>query len=127
METIRGEYIPAAFDGVDAEVFVGGVTAEASDVFSIVQTYTPIVFTFVLGFSFLVLMLVFRSIVIPMKAVFRNLLSVGTAYGLMVLVFQNGVATDLFGFSTRRSSTYGFLSSSLPCFSGYPWTITSSC
>ena len=98
VETIRGEYIPAAFDGVDAEAFVGGVSAEASDVYSIVQRYTPIVFAFVLGFSFLVLMLVFRSIVIPIKAVFMNLLSVGTAYGLMVLVFQKGVATDLFGF-----------------------------
>ena len=98
VETIRGQYLPAAFDGVDAEVFVGGVAAEAADVFSIVQEYTPIVFAFVLGFSFLVLMLVFRSIVIPIKAVFMNLLSVGTAYGLMVLVFQKGVATDLLGF-----------------------------
>ena len=98
VETIRGQYLPAAFDGVDAEAFVGGVAAEAADVFSIVQEYTPIVFAFVLGFSFLVLMLVFRSIVIPIKAVFMNLLSVGTAYGLMVLVFQKGVATDLLGF-----------------------------
>ena len=98
VETIRDQYVPAAFNGVDAQVFIGGVTSEAADVFSIVQRYTPIVFTFVLGFSFLVLMLVFRSIVIPIKAVFMNLLSVGTAYGLMVLVFQKGVATDLLGF-----------------------------
>ena len=98
VETIRDQYIPAAFNGVDAEVFVGGVSGEATDVFSIVQRYTPIVFAFVLGFSFLVLMLVFRSIVIPIKAVVMNLLSVGTAYGLMVLVFQKGVATDLLGF-----------------------------
>ncbi len=98
VEAIRGQYVPAAFDGVDAEALVGGVAAEATDVFSIVQAYTPIVFAFVLGFSFLVLMLVFRSIVIPIKAVFMNLLSVGTAYGLMVLVFQKGVATDLLGF-----------------------------
>ena len=98
VETIRDQYVPAAFNGVDAEAFVGGVTAEATDVFSIVQRYTPIVFVFVLGFSFLVLMLVFRSIVIPIKAVFMNLLSVGTAYGLMVLVFQKGVGTDLLGF-----------------------------
>ena len=98
VETIRGQYVSAAFDGADAEAFVGGVTAEAADVFSIVQRYTPIVFAFVLGFSFLVLMLVFRSIVIPIKAVFMNLLSVGTAYGLMVLVFQKGVGTDLLGF-----------------------------
>ncbi len=97
IETIRNDYVPDAFDGVNAEVLVGGISAIAADVFSIVDVYTPIVFAFVLGFSFLVLMLVFRSIVIPIKAVFMNLLSVGTAYGLMVLVFQKGGA-DLFGF-----------------------------
>ena len=95
VNTIRDQYIPDAFDGVDAEVFVGGISAQATDVYSIVQRYTPIVFAFVLGFSFLVLMLVFRSIVIPIKAVFMNLLSVGTAYGLMVLVFQKGGAEFL--------------------------------
>ena len=98
VSTIQDQYIPSAFDGVEARALVGGVTSETADVFSIVQRYTPIVFAFVLGFSFLVLMLVFRSIVIPIKAVFMNLLSVGTAYGLMVLVFQKGVATDLLGF-----------------------------
>ena len=97
VETIRDDYIPDAFEGVDAEVLVGGISAIAADVFSIVRFYTPIVFVFVLGFSFLVLMLVFRSIIIPIKAVFMNLLSVGTAYGLMVLVFQKG-GSDLFGF-----------------------------
>ena len=96
--TIREEYIPSAFEGVDAEVLVGGITAETADVFSIVRTYTPIIFALVLGCSFLILMLVFRSIVIPIKAVIMNLLSVGTAYGLLVLVFQKGVARDLLGF-----------------------------
>ena len=98
VKTIRDNYVPAAFDGVEAEVLVGGVSAVAADVFSTVDTYTPIVFAFVLGCSFLILMLVFRSIVIPIKAVLMNLLSVGTAYGLMVLVFQKGVAADLLGF-----------------------------
>ena len=98
MSTIRDEYVPSAFDGVDAEVVVGGVTSEAADVYSIIRSYTPVVFAFVLGLSLLILMLVFRSIVIPIKAVFMNLLSVGTAYGLMVLVFQKGVATELLGF-----------------------------
>ena len=64
VSAIRDEHILAAFDGVDAEVLVGGVSAEAADVLSIVADYTPIVFAFVLGFSFLILMLVFRSIVI---------------------------------------------------------------
>ena len=98
VKTIRDNYVPAAFDSVEAEVLVGGVSAVASDVFSTVDTYTPIVFAFVLGCSFLILMLVFRSIVIPIKAVLMNLLSVGTAYGLMVLVFQKGVAAGLLGF-----------------------------
>ena len=95
---LRDEYIPAAFEGVAAEVLVGGVSAASADVFDIVATYTPIVFVFVLGFSFIILMLVFRSIVNPIKAAIMNLLSVGATYGLLVLVFQKGVATDLLGF-----------------------------
>ena len=98
MATLRERHIPAAFDGVPAEVFVGGVTAITADLFDIVARYTPIVFAFVLGLSFLILLLVFRSIVIPVKAVVMNLLSVGAAYGLLALVFQKGVATNLLGF-----------------------------
>ena len=95
---IRERYVPQAFEGVGAEVLVGGVSAEVADIFSIVDRYTPIVFAFVLGCSFLILMVVFRSIVIPIKAVFMNLLSVGAAYGLIVLVFQKGIGADLLGF-----------------------------
>ena len=96
---IREQHVPAAFgDGVPAAVHVGGVSGETADVFAIVERYTPIVFAFVLGFSFIVLLLVFRSIVIPIKAVVMNLLSVGAAYGILVLVFQKGVGTDLLGF-----------------------------
>ncbi|MXZ90972.1 MAG: MMPL family transporter [Chloroflexi bacterium] len=95
---LREDLIPAAFAGVPADVSVGGVTAVTADLFDIVDLYTPIVFAFVLGLSFIILLLVFRSIVIPIKAVVMNLLSVGTAYGLIVLVFQKGVATDLLGF-----------------------------
>ena len=98
LNRLRDTYIPAAFGGVPAEVYVGGVTAEATDFYGIVDVYTPIVFAFVLGLSFIILMLVFRSIVIPIKAIIMNLLSVGATYGLLVLVFQKGVATDLLGF-----------------------------
>lgn len=98
VKLIREQMVPAAFDGVPATVFVGGVSAVSADLFDIVDRYTPIVFAFVLGLSFVILLLVFRSIVIPIKAVVMNLLSVGTAYGLLVLVFQKGVATDLLGF-----------------------------
>ena len=98
MSVLRDEHIPAAFSGVPAEVNVGGQSAATAEIFDVVDQYTPIVFTFVLGFSFIVLLLVFRSIIIPIKAVIMNLLSVGTAYGLLVLVFQKGFAADLFGF-----------------------------
>ena len=98
MSVLRDEHIPTAFAGVPAEVNVGGQSAATAEIFDVVDQYTPIVFTFVLGFSFIVLLLVFRSIIIPIKAVIMNLLSVGTAYGLLVLVFQKGFAADLFGF-----------------------------
>ena len=98
MTILREQHIPAAFDGAPAEVYVGGVTAEAVDFFGIVDVYTPIVFAFVLGLSFIILMLVFRSIVIPIKAIIMNLLSVGATYGLLVLVFQKGIGADLLGF-----------------------------
>ena len=98
MATLREELIPAAFEGVDAEVYVGGLTAETADFYDIVDFYTPLVFLFVLGMSFIILMMVFRSIVIPIKAIIMNLLSVGAAYGLLVLVFQKGIGADLLGF-----------------------------
>ena len=98
MEILRDQIIPAAFDGVPAEVYVGGLTAEVADFYDIVGVFTPIVFAFVLGLSFLILMMVFRSIVIPLKAIIMNLLSVGATYGLLVLVFQKGFGADLFGF-----------------------------
>ena len=98
LAALRDVHISAAFEGVPAEVYVGGVTAEAADFFDIVDVFTPIIFAFVLGSSFIILMLVFRSIVIPIKAIIMNLLSVGAAYGLLVLVFQKNVGTDLLGF-----------------------------
>ena len=98
LATIRESHVPSAFDGVPAGVYVGGVTAEATDFFGIVDVYTPIVFAFVLGLSFIILMMVFRSIVIPVKAIIMNLLSVGATYGLLVLVFQKDLGAGLLGF-----------------------------
>ncbi len=98
MSVLRDEHVAQAFAGVPAEVYVGGLTAEVADFYGIVRVYTPIVFAFVLGLSFIILMLVFRSIVIPLKAIIMNLLSVGATYGLLVLVFQKGIGADLFGF-----------------------------
>ena len=98
VDDLRERMLPEALAGSGLRGYVGGLTAETADVFSIVSFYQPIVFAFVLGFSFIVLMLVFHSIVIPVKAVLMNLLSVGATYGIMVLVFQQGVLTDVFGF-----------------------------
>jgi len=95
---LRSDYVPAAFSGVEARVLVTGETAHERDMFDTIATYTPIVFAFVLGLSFILLLLVFRSIVVPIKALIMNLLSVGAAYGLLVLVFQRGVGNELFGF-----------------------------
>jgi RND superfamily putative drug exporter len=68
------------------------------DLTDITETYMPIVIAFILGLSFLLLTVAFRSIVVPVKAILMNLLSVGAAYGLLVLVFQKGVGAELFGF-----------------------------
>ena len=95
---IREQYIPPALVGVPAEAVVGGISAEHTDFRAIVSDYTPVVFAFVLGLSFVLLMVVFRSLVIPLKAILMNLLSVGAAYGLLVIVFQKGYGADLFGF-----------------------------
>jgi RND superfamily putative drug exporter len=95
---LRSDIVPAAFAGVDANVVVGGTTAENVDFFDVMDTWLPIVIVFVLGLSFLLLTLAFRSVVIAGTAIVLNLLSVGAAYGLMVLVFQDGVGADFFGF-----------------------------
>lgn len=96
---LRETYVPSAFAGASAQVFVTGATAASVDDTSIITTSTVPVFAFILGLSFAILLLVFRSIVVPLKALVMNLLSVGAAYGLMVLVFQHGIGNELFGFA----------------------------
>ena len=81
-----------------AEALVTGATAQAVDFSQIIDSYTPLVFAFILGLSFILLTVVFRSVVIPLKAIVMNLLSVGAAYGLLVLVFQKGYLRDVLGF-----------------------------
>ncbi|HEU0073991.1 MAG TPA: MMPL family transporter [Dehalococcoidia bacterium] len=95
---LRKQYIPAAFAGVDNDVYVTGTAAISLDQYDLTDRYTPYVFAFVLGLSFILLMLVFRSIVVPATAIVMNLLSVGAAYGLIVLVFQKGFLGSTLGF-----------------------------
>jgi putative drug exporter of the RND superfamily len=98
VDRLRDEYVPQAF-GDDADrVVVGGDPAERRDYFALIGEWLPIVIAFVLALSFVLLTLAFRSIVVPLTAILVNLLSVGAAYGLLVLVFQEGVGASLFGF-----------------------------
>jgi putative drug exporter of the RND superfamily len=98
VRNLRSDLIPAAFAGSNVPVYVGGTTAEEIDYFDVMDKWLPIVFVFVLGLSFILLTIAFRSIVVPATAIAMNLLSVGAAYGLLVLVFVKGVGNELFGF-----------------------------
>jgi RND superfamily putative drug exporter len=88
---LRTITIPAIFDGAGVTVLVGGETAGTVDFLTQTAKWTPLVFLFVLGLSFILLTVAFRSIVIPAKAIAMNLLSVGAAYGLIAMFFQIGV------------------------------------
>jgi RND superfamily putative drug exporter len=100
MDAVRGlrKEVRAAFKGTPVKPYVTGFTALNIDFLNLTDHYTPVVFAFVLGLSFVLLMLVFRSVVVPAKAILLNLLSVGAAYGMIVLVFQEGFLHGLFGF-----------------------------
>ncbi|HEX5712964.1 MAG TPA: MMPL family transporter [Solirubrobacterales bacterium] len=112
METVRNELVPAAFAGVSgAEVNVGGQAAESKDFNDLLGERLPLVFAFVLGLAFVLMLITFRSIVVPIKAILLNLLSVGAAYGVLVLVFQEGLGESLLGFESN-----GGVSSWLPMF-----------
>jgi RND superfamily putative drug exporter len=94
---LRTEIVPEAFGDVEGvEVLVGGNTAFFTDFLDVADRYQPIVLAFVLGLSFILLTVVFRSIVVPVKAIIMNLLSVGAAYGAVTLVFQEGFGIGVF-------------------------------
>ena len=102
VETLR-ELAPLAFVGADVDVLVGGWPAETHDSESNTKAKAPLVFGFVLILAFILLLVMFRSIIIPIKAIILNLLSVGAAYGVLVLVFQEGVGEGLLGFEAAGS------------------------
>jgi RND superfamily putative drug exporter len=108
---LRDEIIPATVDPTGAEANVTGFTAGSNDFNELMETRVPIVFAFVLGFAFLLLLATFRSIVIPIKAIVLNLLSVGAAYGIVVFIFQEGHLESLLGFEST-----GAVTSWLPLF-----------
>jgi uncharacterized membrane protein YdfJ with MMPL/SSD domain len=97
LSTLQQDVIPATVGKV-ADVNVTGDTASSVDGNAQMKAALPLVFGFVLVFAFLLLLVTFRSIVIPIKAILLNLLSVGAAYGVLVLMFQHGLGASLLGF-----------------------------
>jgi uncharacterized membrane protein YdfJ with MMPL/SSD domain len=99
LRTLREDIVPATVGALpDADVGVTGMTAQSTDFNGQMKHAAPFVFAFVLGFAFILLLMTFRSIVIAIKAVVLNLLSVAAAYGVIVLVFQHGWGKGLLGF-----------------------------
>jgi RND superfamily putative drug exporter len=101
IKRLRNDLIPKAFSGIplsEYTVYVGGTTAETVDAVKMTDDYFPLVLGIVLGLSFLLLLIAFRSITIAIASIIMNLLSVAAAYGLLVLVFQYGFLIDIFGF-----------------------------
>jgi RND superfamily putative drug exporter len=112
LDKLRNEILPATIGTVEgAEYAVTGQTAISADQNSLLKRKAPIVFAFVLVFAFALLLVTFRSIVIALKAIVLNLLSVGAAYGVLVAVFQWGWGEGLLGFQGN-----GGIASWLPIF-----------
>ena len=106
LDELRDEIIPATVGGVEGTtVNVTGDAASSEDFADNLKSRLPLIFAFVFGLAFLLLLVTFRSIVIPAKAIVLNLLSVGAAYGVLVLVFQNGNGESLLGFTSNGGVT----------------------
>ena len=102
LKTLRNDILPATIGTVDgAEYGVTGPTAASADQNALLKRKAPIVFGFVLVFAFALLLVTFRSIVVALKAIVLNLLSVGAAYGVLVAVFQWGWGESLLGFQSN--------------------------
>jgi RND superfamily putative drug exporter len=97
VQRLRSHLLPSATAGTDASAYVGGPTATFIDLSDRIAERLPWFIGLVVLLSFLLLMIVFRSILVPLKAALMNLLSIGAAYGVMVAVFQKGWGASLFG------------------------------
>lgn len=100
MERLRSDVLPNVLDGTEARAHVGGMTASFADVAERITDRLPFFVAAVIVLSFLLLMVVFRSILVPLKAALLNLLSIGAAYGVLVMVFQWGWGASLIGLET---------------------------
>ncbi len=112
LAALRGEVVPSTIERVPgATANVTGDAAGSKDFNDSMKSHLPLVFGFVLTAAFLLLLVTFRSLVIPIKAIVLNLLSVGAAYGVLTLVFQHGWGASLLGFES-----VGGITSWLPLF-----------
>jgi uncharacterized membrane protein YdfJ with MMPL/SSD domain len=106
LATLRSTVLPSTLGTVPGLSYaVTGETAGTHDFNERMKTRMPWVLAFVLGLAFVLLLATFRSVVIPLTAIALNLLSVGAAYGLLVLIFQGTWAEGLLNFSSNRSIT----------------------
>jgi len=104
--------VPATVGQIpNADVGVTGGTAASVDFNDLMGVRTPVVFAFVLGLAFLLMLITFHSIVIPIKAILLNLLSIAAAYGILVAIFQHGIGESLIGFHST-----GTIANWLPLF-----------
>jgi uncharacterized membrane protein YdfJ with MMPL/SSD domain len=112
LATLRDDVIPATIGRTaGAEVNVTGMTAGSKDFNDTMKSHLPLVFAFVLGLAFVLLLVTFRSLVVPLKAIVLNLLSVGAAYGVLTWIFQDGHLESVLGFKS-----VGGITSWLPLF-----------
>ena len=97
VKRLRSDVLPATAEATGADVMVGGRTAMLSDLSERITSRLPAFILAVVALSFILLMVVFRSVMVPFKAAIMNLLSIGAAYGVIVAVFQWGWGKDLIG------------------------------
>ncbi len=102
LATLRDRVLPASIGRLQgAEYAVTGQTAGTHDFNALIKARFPLVFAFVLGLAFLLLLMTFRSLIIPLTSIVLNLLSVGAAYGVLVWIFQYGHLQSLLGFHSN--------------------------
>jgi uncharacterized membrane protein YdfJ with MMPL/SSD domain len=112
LDEVRDEIIPASIGRIGGvTVNVSGQAAQSIDFRDQLVDRLPLIFAFVFALAFLLMLVTFRSIVIPIKAIILNLLSIGAAYGVLVLVFQNGNGEGALDFTSN-----GGVTSWLPLF-----------
>jgi uncharacterized membrane protein YdfJ with MMPL/SSD domain len=106
LATLESDLIPATVGKVpSATVDVTGMTAGSRDFNDVMKSHAPLVFAFVLGMAFLLLLVTFRSVVIALKAIVLNSLSVAAAYGVLVWIFQDGHLEGVLSFRSDGGIT----------------------